>query len=281
MANIATFALKEQKWLHELLRMDFMAFVGEKTDEIKSYGYERVPGWTDVDPPAEQAWWRNWYDEEKDARHRKITAQWQDMVNKKYEFIWKQQLEFAAARDRVLEQNGKENAKQTYFITIAPLESYTDLHAFFSDVKRVVERKSFLAWTLSFEQRGLTEHELGVGFHVHIVAKTTYTSIEQVRRAIQGTKQPDGTYKDGTFARWMNDGRMGYKGVDVQRCINPKQHTQRYLIDYEADDEHKIATKDADGLWRGRVGLQPLYTSDVGLGNLPITKDHNRQVCFA
>lgn len=281
MANIATYALREKKWLDEWKKQDFGAFVAEKQKELCEFGYQRTPGWVDgVDSPDEVQWWRLWYEDEKKERMKKIEEKWQAKVNKDYEFIWKQQIEFAAVRERVLEEYGKENAKQTYFITICPVETYTDLHGFFAAVKRVVERKTFLAWTLSFEQRGRTESELGVGFHVHIVAKTSYTSLEQVRRAIQGIKGDDGKWKDGTFAKWMNEARMGYKGVDIQRCVNPKQHTQRYLVDYDAADEHKEETRDTDRLWRGRVGLQALYTSAGGLGDLPITKDHNRQVEF-
>lgn len=274
MANVATLALREKRGLDDLLAADFLAFVAEKETELKEHGYERVPCFVEC-----EHWWRAWYEDDKKERHAAVTAKWQGMMDRKYEWIWRQQFRFAAARQRVLAEDGMEEATQTFFVTVRPATERCTFREFYEKVKDVVERKAFQTWTLSFEQKGLTDADLGNGFHVHIVAKTTFRSKPEVLRALLGTHDDNKQkWMRGTLSSWINDEKLAENCVDVQVCKNPRETTEKYLVKYESKDGHKLPTKVWDDKWRVEQGLQPLYTSDDGLGHLPIKS--NRQVVF-
>lgn len=274
MANVATLALREQRRLDEMIADDFLIFVAIKSRELNEYGYNNVPCYVD-----HEHWWRNWYDDEKAERHKLVREKWQRQVDKKYEFIWEQQMRFAAARERVMEAAGIETVSNTFFVTLRPDCSKCTFRDFFDKVKEITERKAFPTWTLSFEQKGMTDDELGHGFHCHIVVKSTCRSRPEIARALMGTYDEDKKkWLRGSLSSWINDGKISAGCIDVQVCKNPKETILNYLVNYESKDGHKAPTKTWDEAWRRREGLQPLFTSDAGLGHLPIKT--NRQMEF-
>lgn len=279
MANIATLLLREEKTtLADWLERDFQFFVIEKTQWLQdTHGYTGGDRLNVPNVLEHRDWWRRWYEEEKEPRIATVQKRFRKHMNDMYERIWREQVHFTNARKKVLEESGVESATQTFFITIRPDTTKCTFREFYEKVKDVVERKAFTAWTLSFEQKGQTSETLGDGFHVHIVAKTTFRSTPEVLRALLGVYDENkNRRKNGTLASWINEKKIVENCVQVDVCKNPKEHTERYLINYESKDGHKMPTKKWDEKWRIENALHPLYTSDTGLGHLPIKS--NRQV---
>lgn len=137
-----------------------------------------------------------------------------------------------------------------YFITVRPDTNKITFDDFYKLVSKYVSRKCFKSYTLSFEQKGTEEADLGKGFHVHIVADMTQRSKGEVLR----------------------DSKSTFACCTAENCIkviptrNPTDIITKYLINYESDDGHKMSTQNADSTWRATRGLQDLYE---GPGALP------------
>lgn len=142
-----------------------------------------------------------------------------------------------------------QGQKQSYFITVRPDTTKVKFTDFYNDVRKFVERKCFIAYKLSFEQKGTTTENLGEGFHVHIVAEMRQRSKGEVLRDTQNT----------------------FKGYTAGNCIevlttkNPAELVENYLVNYQSDDGHKAPTKEGDAAWRARENLQNLYSNPEGL----------------
>lgn len=141
-----------------------------------------------------------------------------------------------------------------YFITIRPDEKLIDFDSFYTLVKKFINRACFIDYTLSFEQKGITDETLGVGFHCHIVANMTQRSRKEALRDTQST------FKSCTAPNC----------IDVKTTRNPKELVENYMIAYESDDGHKIVTKTWDEKWRESKGLQNTYEEA-----LPVRKTHS------
>jgi len=161
---------------------------------------------------------------------------------KRHEF--KKILEIAAMlHEDYVETIGK-TTNNWFFITIRPDESKVDFNTFYEKVRKYTERKFMEEFTLSFEQKGIEDKDLGKGFHCHIVANTTHRSKgECLRDTIS-------TFNSIAAANCIN----------VQTTRNPKEIIQKYLTNYESDDGHKEPTQEADAKWRTQEQLDPLYT---------------------
>lgn len=154
----------------------------------------------------------------------------------------------AMMKDKFLELGLIENkAARTFFITIRPDTNKVTFENFYNDVRVWTLRKCVQNYTLTFEQKGTNEETLGQGFHVHIVAKMTQRSKGEVARDTHSS------FKAYTAAQC----------VQVDICQNPDQHIQRYLIDYESKDGHKIVTKEWDTIWRTNLSLEPTYVDSM------------------
>lgn len=145
----------------------------------------------------------------------------------------------------------EQKQPSAYFISIRPDDTKVSFDEFRQKTLEFVTRKCFVSYALSFEQKGVLPSELGKGFHCHIVAKMNQRSKGEVLRDLKST-----------WRTWIQDDRLAPNCIDVKVTKNPEQLVQSYLIDYKSDDEHKIATKSMDDLWRTHEGIEPLYTSD-------------------
>jgi len=125
-----------------------------------------------------------------------------------------------------------------YFITIRPQEGI-EFKEFKGIVEKYLNRKCFLEYTFSYEQKGTNFDELGKGFHCHIVANTTW------RSKIEGLRQTISTFK----------GIASDNCIQIDTTREPSKIIKNYLIDYESKDGHKIVTKEWDTLWRSKEGL--------------------------
>lgn len=141
----------------------------------------------------------------------------------------------------------------TYFITIRPDETKIMFTKFLSEIFKLLNRKCFIDYHMSFEQKGIDPPDWGQGFHCHILAKMKQRGKAEVIRDVYSSVK----------------GFTAQNCVDVKVCKNPEQVLQSYLIDYIANDEHKSATKEADAGWRARGGLKHIYRPD-DVNHLPI-----------
>lgn len=142
-----------------------------------------------------------------------------------------------------------QGSKQYYFITVRPDTTKVKFVDFYNDVKRFVDRKCFIDYKLSFEQKGMSAETLGNGFHLHIVASMKQRSKGEVLRDTQNT----------------------FKGYTAANCIevlttkNPAELVENYLVNYQSDDGHKAPTLEWDAMWRKRENLESLYSNPEGL----------------
>lgn len=147
---------------------------------------------------------------------------------------------------------GSQN-RNGYFITIRPNESAQGRFLDFKEkVEAFVNRAPFLRVKYSFEQKGTTPSEIGVGYHCHIVLfETKMRSKGEVLRATLSS-----------WNDWIESGLLAGNCIDVQTTKNPDTIVEKYLIAYESDDQHKDATKNMDELWRSSEGLSHIYEKD-------------------
>lgn len=136
---------------------------------------------------------------------------------------------------------------RTFFITIRPDEKKITFDDFYLLTIKLMERKCFETYTLSFEQKGMNDDTLGTGFHVHIVAKCKQRSSTEVLRDVHSTMKKC----------------TALNCIDVKVCHNPESVIAGYLTNYDSDDGHKAPTKEWDAKWRERMGLQHIYENVV------------------
>lgn len=132
------------------------------------------------------------------------------------------------------------------FISIRPDDTQLTFFEFSSIVDKFVHRKPIKKFTLSYEQKGTSLDTLGQGFHCHIICDTSWRSKGEALR----------------------DTISSFKNVCAPNCIqidktkNPDEVIEKYLLNYESKDDHKLPTKSWDDLWRKNNGIQPLYTDE-------------------
>lgn len=130
-----------------------------------------------------------------------------------------------------------------YFITIRPKENIT-LYEFNKTIEKFINRSCILNYTLSLEQKD--PNGSGKGFHVHIITNTYHRSKGECLR----------------------DTRSTFKNICEPQCIeiittkNPNDIINKYLLNYESKDNHKIITKEGDLLWRKKNNIDPLYNNE-------------------
>lgn len=130
-----------------------------------------------------------------------------------------------------------------YFISIRPKPN-TQFDDFYRLVHKFINRAFMIEYKLSFEQKSLTGD--GEGFHVHIVCNTKHRSKGEILR--------DTT---STFCKLVEA-----QCIDIKPTRNPEDIIQNYLIDYKSDDDHKEKTKDADIIWRTKMNLKNIYSTE-------------------
>lgn len=146
----------------------------------------------------------------------------------------------------------KVNNKETaYWIGISPDNSKISLSTFSTICKKFVERVPVEKFVLAYEQRGKSVQEMGNGFHAHIMiwvkkGSKSWRSKAEILRDCQST-----------FNKCCVP-----ECINVQITNNPKEIIQNYLVDYASKDEHKIATKEIDLMWRNQYGIKNIYENE-------------------
>lgn len=141
--------------------------------------------------------------------------------------------------------------KQSYMITIRPDDSKVDFIDFQRYVEYFVQRKCFMNYKYSFEQKGIEPMDLGKGFHVHIVADMKQRSKSEVLRDTLSS-----------WKEWIDKGYIASNCIDVITTKNGDALVENYLLEYKSDDGHKEVTRSWDELWRTGMSLKRLYTSE-------------------
>lgn len=139
-----------------------------------------------------------------------------------------------------------QEAFNWYFITVRPDEKKINFKDFFEKVRKFVNRKFMLKYSLSFEQKGTDDASIGLGFHVHIVANTRHRSKGECLRDTISTF--------GTCT--------AHNCIQVDTTKTPDDIINKYLLEYESNDGHKIITKETDELWRSKYGIKPIYNEE-------------------
>lgn len=147
----------------------------------------------------------------------------------------------------------KINNKSYFFISVRP-QNDDDFWTFKKQCDRFASSKQISEAAWSFEQKGESIDTLGNGYHFHLVAKFDLYKSQVLQQAVSAFKK---------FAQ--------PQCVDVKVCGNPIEHVQRYLVDYDCDDDHKSCTKEWDARWRTSLGLEALYTRNWGGLSSPMT----------
>lgn len=166
-----------------------------------------------------------------------------------YEREFEQTLEFAS-RLHDTYKAFMNKTPQSYFITIRPDCNQCSLSEFMCKVKSFVERKCFISYTLSYEQKGTSDETIGQGFHVHIVAEMRQRSKTEVIRDVMSS-----------WNGWIKDSKIKSNCIQVDVTRNPTSIVNKYLIEYESEDGHKEVTKEWDAKWRQQNNIDEIYRS--------------------
>lgn len=156
-----------------------------------------------------------------------------------------------------------EKIKQTFFITIRPNEKDITFDDFKTLVGKFIERKCFSTFELVFEQKA-TEPPYGHGFHCHILAQMTQRSKGDVLRCTQST------FKNCASANCIQ--------VDCVKKPEDIERIRGYILEWQSDDDHKSATKDADIAWRQELGLLPVYSDARQLSSPVLAGSENLSI---
>lgn len=158
------------------------------------------------------------------------------------------------------EEYVKELGVQThnwYFITIRPDDSKCTFEEFYEFVRKFANRKCHIQFTLTFEQKGECEDDIGKGFHFHMVTNMTQTSKPEVLRDVRST-----------FNKLITSNKLADNCIQIETTRNPDDIIEKYLTDYESVDGHKSKTKEMDIKWREKMNLEKAY--EVAPGPLSI-----------
>lgn len=197
---------------------------------------------------------KQWESIHNEYPSEEVCNKFEEQLDAKFERVYKRAVRRMLMARQINEEMGltSSTANRTYMITIRPECKKISFNKFFTEISNFVQRKCFLDYQLSFEQKGMSLDTLGHGFHVHIVAHMTQKSKGEVLR---DTKSSMGCNKPNA---WIID-----NCIQVDVCKNPNDTVQNYLIDYNSKDGHKIQTKEWDDIWRSNIGIKNIYQNDL------------------
>lgn len=132
-----------------------------------------------------------------------------------------------------------------YYIVVRPDSTKIKFEDFYKFVVKFCNRACIYSYTVTFEQTGTTDEELGNGYHANIVCDSSWRSKGECLRDTSRT-----------FKKICDE-----QFVHVTPTKNPSDIIENYLIKYESKDGHKITTKDWDAKWRSSIGLKDVYES--------------------
>lgn len=150
----------------------------------------------------------------------------------------------------------KPNTNRMFFITIRPKCDSITFTEFYKLIKKLLERKCFSDYYVTFEQKGTSDESLGQGFHTHIITCATQRGKAEVLRDVYST------VKDCTEKHCIQ--------IDI--TYNGQNMFNNYCIEYESKDGHKIKTKEWDSKWRSNIGIADYYQNELPTISVPAIK---------
>lgn len=142
--------------------------------------------------------------------------------------------------------NCTKNEKH-FFITIRPDDKKIKFIDFYNKIYTFLHRKCIKSYFVTFEQKGMSVTDLGNGFHTHIICTSDVSGIKNMLKNTQST------FKDCTAPNC----------IEVKHTFNKDELKDRYLIDYESNDNHKFQTKEWDTLWRNKYNIKEYYENNM------------------
>lgn len=144
-------------------------------------------------------------------------------------------------------------SEKYYFITIRPDETKINFLQFYKNIYNLIQRKCFISYKLSFEQKGTDNESMGKGFHVHIIANMKQQSPGNVLRDIYSS------VKEYT----------AFNCIDVKTLYTQQDidNVEQYITEYKSDDDHKIITKECDIIWREKNNIANIYINNLDKPN--------------
>lgn len=185
-----------------------------------------------------------------------IKAMAETAYNRELQSQVKEFIEVCKIAKLLHEEYVKELGVQThnwYFITIRPDDRVCTFEEFYDFCRKFASRKCHIQFTLTFEQKGETEEDIGKGFHFHMVTNMTQTSQPEVLRDVKST-----------FNKLIQSKKLAENCIKIKTTRNPDEIIEKYLTDYESVDDHKMKTKEIDKLWRQRLNLETTYQEAPG-----------------
>lgn len=135
-------------------------------------------------------------------------------------------------------------AHNWFFITVRPKPGVS-FEEFYILTYKFVNRAFMLDYKLVFEQKD--PEGSGEGFHMHMICNTKHRSKGECLRDAKSS-----------FAKVADE-----NCVCVKTTRNPEELFTKYCIEYESDDNHKIATKNGDAIWRTKMNIADVYENDL------------------
>lgn len=150
-----------------------------------------------------------------------------------------------------------EKVKPWLFITVRPKADCT-----WPEFKLVADKylksKRFLDGEYTWESTGMSIETLGEGFHLHIVASTSWATRWE---CIRDTKR--------AFKSCVAPAQCDIQ--EVSRKSDPQKIIHEYMVMYKSKDEHKEPHRPWDTLWRNSLSLGD-HTHILPLSS-PVTAD--------
>lgn len=175
----------------------------------------------------------------------KMEEQLDEIFERTYRRAVKRMLAARAINEELELTEPKGN--RMYYVTIRPKCNSITFDDFYILVQKLMNRKCFDGYMLTFEQKGTSDDTLGHGFHVHFVAKMKQRGKDEVIRDVYST------VKHCTEKHCIQ--------VDI--TYNGTQLFNNYCIEYESKDNHKASTKEWDAKWRKNVSIADYYENEI------------------
>lgn len=175
-------------------------------------------------------------------------------VKREFRINCKLGIELMLEYKELYKELGPVEYNKYYFITVRPDSNLITFLDFKIMIEKMIKRKCFLLYNYSYEQKGITNETIGDGFHCHLVAQMTQRSKGEVLRDV--------------ISSFKNYASPNCIQVDI--CKNPTDVVDKYLLNYESADGHKVVTQESDALFRKKYSLENLYTNSVSITEVSV-----------
>lgn len=162
-----------------------------------------------------------------------------------------------------LGEKGEGTERPYIWLCVNPNSMYT-FKEFQTLVSKMVSKVWMTEYVYVYEQRGITQEELGKGFHLHAIIKKP------------ADKKPSHCIRElsSTFKKCCDTSNFHFFQVKFIDLPEKDRKMEYILGTKESTDENQKDIKQAmDKLWRSKIGIDPYFFSNVVLGKYAISKE--------